>query len=111
MKVAHSLTLRPSDIFTLPLMVTMLATHTYEDFNNIHDVTKTAGCKIIGKQNIARGISDPALRAKVTPNWKVGCKRILLSNTYRQSSGGKKASLTADPENNLWWRYPMRWAG
>jgi len=29
----------------------MLATHTYEDFNNIHDVTKTAGCKIIGKQN------------------------------------------------------------
>ncbi len=32
-------------------VVTMLATHTYEDFNNIHDVTKTAGCKIIGKQN------------------------------------------------------------
>lgn len=30
--------------------VTMLATHTYEDFNDIHDITKTAGCKLIGKQ-------------------------------------------------------------
>lgn len=30
--------------------VTMLATHTYEDFAGLHDITKTAGVKIIGKQ-------------------------------------------------------------
>jgi hypothetical protein len=30
--------------------VTMLATHTYEDFTGLHDITKTAGVKIIGKQ-------------------------------------------------------------
>jgi hypothetical protein len=31
-------------------VVTMLATHAYEDFAGIHDVTKTAGIKVIGKQ-------------------------------------------------------------
>jgi len=31
-------------------VVTMLATHAYEDFAGLHDVTKTAGVKVIGKQ-------------------------------------------------------------
>ncbi len=31
-------------------VVTMLATHAYEDFTGIHDVTKTAGIKVVGKQ-------------------------------------------------------------
>jgi hypothetical protein len=35
-------------------------------------------------------------------------KLILMSNTYRQSSGGRRAALAVDPENHLWWRYPMR---
>lgn len=36
----------------------------------------------IGKRWIARHISDPALREKVTPRYVMGCKRILLSNDY-----------------------------
>lgn len=35
-----------------------------------------------GLKNIARGIKDPALRQKVTPNFSLGCKRILQSNTW-----------------------------
>ncbi len=31
--------------------VTILETHTYDDFTGIHDITKTAGVKLIGKQN------------------------------------------------------------
>ena len=27
-------------------------------------------------------IADPALRAKLTPSWEFGCKRVLLSNDY-----------------------------
>ena len=34
----------------------------------------------IAKRHIARQISDPALRAKVTPDYTIGCKRILLSS-------------------------------
>lgn len=32
--------------------------------------------------NIGKGISDPALRAKVTPTFEIGCKRILISNDW-----------------------------
>jgi len=32
--------------------------------------------------NIAKGITDPELREKVTPNFQIGCKRILISNDY-----------------------------
>lgn len=34
------------------------------------------------KRNIANGISDPELRAKVTPHYRAGCKRILISNRW-----------------------------
>jgi cyclohexanone monooxygenase len=36
----------------------------------------------LAKRHIERGIADPQLRAKVTPRWQIGCKRILMSNTY-----------------------------
>ncbi|MFD7712744.1 flavin-containing monooxygenase [Streptomyces sp. NPDC059786] len=36
----------------------------------------------LAKRNIARAIKDPALRAKLTPDYRIGCKRILLSNAY-----------------------------
>jgi cation diffusion facilitator CzcD-associated flavoprotein CzcO len=38
--------------------------------------------KQLAKRNIARAIKDPALRAKLTPDYQIGCKRILLSNDY-----------------------------
>ena len=34
------------------------------------------------RKYIADSIPDPVLRAKVTPNYVIGCKRILLSNDY-----------------------------
>ncbi len=36
----------------------------------------------MARRNMARAIKDPALRAKLTPDYRIGCKRILLSNTY-----------------------------
>ncbi|WP_328748094.1 NAD(P)/FAD-dependent oxidoreductase [Streptomyces sp. NBC_00285] len=36
----------------------------------------------LAKRNMARAIKDPALRAKLTPDYRIGCKRILLSSTY-----------------------------
>jgi cation diffusion facilitator CzcD-associated flavoprotein CzcO len=34
------------------------------------------------RKHLVRGISDPALRERVTPNYLIGCKRILISNDY-----------------------------
>ncbi|MFP3991906.1 NAD(P)/FAD-dependent oxidoreductase [Streptomyces sp. E11-3] len=36
----------------------------------------------LAKRNMRRAIKDPALRAKLTPDYRIGCKRILLSNAY-----------------------------
>jgi len=33
-------------------------------------------------RNMARTVKDPELRARLTPDYRIGCKRILLSNTY-----------------------------
>ena len=34
------------------------------------------------ERNIARHVKDPELRAKLTPDYTPGCKRLLLMNTY-----------------------------
>ena len=34
------------------------------------------------RRMLARQVADPALRAKLTPNYPIGCKRILLSSDY-----------------------------
>ncbi|MCX4575548.1 NAD(P)/FAD-dependent oxidoreductase [Streptomyces sp. NBC_01571] len=36
----------------------------------------------LARRNMARAVKDPALRAKLTPDYRIGCKRILLSNAY-----------------------------
>src|SRR5690606_4632869 len=37
---------------------------------------------LLGKWNINRSVKDPQLRAKLTPDYRLGCKRILNSSTY-----------------------------
>ncbi|GAB2870530.1 NAD(P)/FAD-dependent oxidoreductase [Actinoallomurus bryophytorum] len=36
----------------------------------------------VARAHIARQVPDPVLRAKVTPDYTIGCKRILLSSDY-----------------------------
>ncbi|MGW2898389.1 flavin-containing monooxygenase [Streptomyces sp. NPDC001212] len=36
----------------------------------------------LAELNMSRAIKDPELRAKLTPDYRIGCKRILLSSTY-----------------------------
>ncbi|GAA2456605.1 NAD(P)/FAD-dependent oxidoreductase [Streptomyces macrosporus] len=36
----------------------------------------------LAKHHMTKVVKDPVLRAKLTPDYRIGCKRILLSNTY-----------------------------
>ena len=38
--------------------------------------------EVIGRRHINRSITDPELRRKLTPNYTIGCKRILMANDY-----------------------------
>ncbi|UNO41556.1 NAD(P)/FAD-dependent oxidoreductase [Streptomyces sp. MST-110588] len=38
--------------------------------------------EVVAKAHMRRAVKDPALRAKLVPDYRIGCKRILLSNDY-----------------------------
>lgn len=46
--------------------------------------------------NIRKGIKDPALRAKVTPDFRMGCKRILISNGYYPALAADNCEVVTD---------------
>lgn len=50
-----------------------------------------------GKRNIAKAIEDPILRAKVTPSYRAGCKRILISNKWYPALAAENVDLVTDP--------------
>jgi cation diffusion facilitator CzcD-associated flavoprotein CzcO len=55
-----------------------------------------APVQAIAEGNIKKGISDPALRAKVTPDFQMGCKRILISNTYYPALAQENVEVITD---------------
>jgi cyclohexanone monooxygenase len=52
--------------------------------------------KKLALANITKGISDPELREKVTPTFEIGCKRILISNTYYPALDADNVDLVTD---------------
>jgi cation diffusion facilitator CzcD-associated flavoprotein CzcO len=40
------------------------------------------GVEWFARRNLAREVADPGLRARLTPSYTMGCKRILLSNDW-----------------------------
>ncbi len=48
-------------------------------------------------KHIAKGIKDPELRAKVTPSFAFGCKRVLISNDYYPALDADNVDLVTDP--------------
>jgi cation diffusion facilitator CzcD-associated flavoprotein CzcO len=46
---------------------------------------------------LAKQVSDPELRAKVTPDYRLGCKRVLLSNTWYPMLAQPHVDLVTDP--------------
>ena len=46
--------------------------------------------------NLARAVPDPALRAKLTPSYRMGCKRVLISNDYYPALARDNVDLVTD---------------
>ncbi|HET6881806.1 MAG TPA: NAD(P)/FAD-dependent oxidoreductase [Pirellulales bacterium] len=49
------------------------------------------------QRHLGRQISDPVLRAKLTPAYEPGCKRILISNDYYPAIAAPNAELITEP--------------
>jgi cation diffusion facilitator CzcD-associated flavoprotein CzcO len=50
----------------------------------------------IALRHMRRQVSDPALQAKLTPHYRLGCKRVLISNDYYPSLARPNVSLVTD---------------
>ncbi len=51
----------------------------------------------VALEHLARQVSDPELRASLTPTFDIGCKRILLSNDYYPALTQSNSSVVTDP--------------
>ncbi|MFG3051770.1 flavin-containing monooxygenase [Kitasatospora sp. NPDC048239] len=49
----------------------------------------------LAERHIAQAVADPALRARLTPDYRIGCKRILLSNTYYPALAAANTEVVA----------------
>ena len=47
-------------------------------------------------KHLAKVVPDPALRAKLTPDYRLGCKRVLLSNDYYPALARDNVALVTD---------------
>jgi cation diffusion facilitator CzcD-associated flavoprotein CzcO len=47
--------------------------------------------------HLARSVSDPALRARLTPNFQFGCKRVLISDDYWSTFERENVTLVTEP--------------
>ncbi|MFE6389940.1 flavin-containing monooxygenase [Nocardiopsis dassonvillei] len=50
----------------------------------------------LGRANIRRSVKDPELRAKLTPSFRAGCKRILMSNDYYPALARPNVDVVTD---------------
>jgi cation diffusion facilitator CzcD-associated flavoprotein CzcO len=50
----------------------------------------------LARLHLHRQVSDPALRSKLTPDYTMGCKRILLSNDYYPSLSQPNVEVLAE---------------
>ncbi|MFG2285945.1 flavin-containing monooxygenase [Streptomyces sp. NPDC048595] len=51
--------------------------------------------EFLARNHMKKAIKDPALRRALTPDYRIGCKRILLSNTYYPALAQPNVDLVA----------------
>jgi cation diffusion facilitator CzcD-associated flavoprotein CzcO len=54
------------------------------------------GLELLGRGWLRYTVKDPVLREKLSPKFTIGCKRILMSNTYYQALSKPNAEVITD---------------
>jgi cation diffusion facilitator CzcD-associated flavoprotein CzcO len=55
------------------------------------------GLELQAKRHLRKQVTDPALRAKLTPAYQIGCKRLLQSNDYYPALARDNVDLVTTP--------------
>jgi cation diffusion facilitator CzcD-associated flavoprotein CzcO len=63
----------------------------------MHPKLMQRGPERIARRHLARQVPDRELRAKLTPTYRLGCKRVLLSDDYLPALQQPNVDLVTDP--------------
>ena len=63
----------------------------------VHDQRALRPNEAVGRLHLRRQIKDPVLRAKLTPDYRIGCKRIVFANDYFPALAQPNAEVITDP--------------
>ncbi|WP_434381199.1 flavin-containing monooxygenase [Melittangium boletus] len=55
------------------------------------------GVRWMALRHLARGVPDPVLRARLTPDYAMGCKRVLVSDDYLPALSRPNVELVTEP--------------
>ncbi len=82
------------------LKATRGLTYAGRDLNSIAFVYAPVILKLVSRQvsrHLAKQIADPRLRERLTPDFVMGCKRILLSDDYYPAIARETVDLVTEP--------------
>jgi hypothetical protein len=63
----------------------------------VSDPSAMAAMKALARQLLERQVPDVALRATLTPDYKIGCKRLLISSTWYPTLSGPDVDVRPGP--------------
>lgn len=63
----------------------------------MHPRVMRYGPERIARRHLASQVPDPELRAKLTPRYRMGCKRVLISDEYLPALQREDVELVSDP--------------
>ncbi len=55
------------------------------------------GLEVQAKRHLRKQVPDPDLRARLTPDYQIGCKRVLISNDYYPTFSRSNVDLVTTP--------------
>ena len=61
------------------------------------DARLNGGLEEVARRHLRRQVPDAALRAKLTPGYRIGCKRIVISNEFYPSLTRENVDLITEP--------------
>ncbi|EON24163.1 cyclohexanone monooxygenase [Nocardioides sp. CF8] len=62
----------------------------------VHKPELLKGVEKLARAHMKWSVKDPALRAKLTPDYRIGCKRILIANGYYPSLAKPNVDVVTD---------------
>jgi cation diffusion facilitator CzcD-associated flavoprotein CzcO len=71
----------------------------YQEFMGIGFVTNLGMRKVIeklGRWNMNRAVKDPELRRQLSPDYRIGCKRILVSDDYYPALACERVDVVSE---------------